>query len=202
MKDPLPFTQAAALAVELLELLRPSCERIEIAGSLRRRKSTVGDLELVAISRAEVITNLLDEPVGERHLIFDRLNEPDPRITDRTLAGVRHRQFKFRGFPVDLFVVAPPTWGVLYTIRTGNAIFSHWVVSQRRIGGGLPDHLFIQDGRLHSRDTGITFDTPEEADVLRQLALPGDLAPDHPIRNARDWAEIRRVLATLKQETH
>src|SRR5574340_184531 len=39
---------ALARAQVLVELLRPYCEQIEIAGSLRRCKETVGDIKIVA----------------------------------------------------------------------------------------------------------------------------------------------------------
>lgn len=47
----MPLAQALDLAVELQDLLAPACERIQIAGSIRRLRETVGDLELVAIPR-------------------------------------------------------------------------------------------------------------------------------------------------------
>ncbi len=44
-----PFDRAAGLAQEIKASLAPGCKRIEVAGSLRRRKPHVGDLEMVAI---------------------------------------------------------------------------------------------------------------------------------------------------------
>jgi DNA polymerase/3'-5' exonuclease PolX len=47
------FPRASALAVvrELLAELKPACEKIVVAGSLRRRKEAVGDIEFVYIPR-------------------------------------------------------------------------------------------------------------------------------------------------------
>lgn len=50
---PLPLRMAAKLADRLCTELLPFCGRIEVAGSIRRRKSFVGDLELVAIPCTE-----------------------------------------------------------------------------------------------------------------------------------------------------
>lgn len=45
-----PRAQAEAVALELKAALAESCERIELAGSLRRGRPEVGDIELLCIS--------------------------------------------------------------------------------------------------------------------------------------------------------
>ena len=47
----LELTRAQKAAGLLLEMLQPFCERIEVAGSVRRQRPMVGDLELVAIPK-------------------------------------------------------------------------------------------------------------------------------------------------------
>ena len=42
---------AQQMAEALVELLAPACERIEIAGSVRRGKARPNDVEIVAIPR-------------------------------------------------------------------------------------------------------------------------------------------------------
>lgn len=44
---PLPLARAAVLAAELKAALSPSCDRIEIAGSVRRKRPLVNDIDLV-----------------------------------------------------------------------------------------------------------------------------------------------------------
>ena len=46
-----PHAEAQAIAQEVVEQLRPHCERIVVAGSIRRKKSEVGDIEIVAIPK-------------------------------------------------------------------------------------------------------------------------------------------------------
>ncbi len=43
--------KALEIAEKTKELLAPYCERIEIAGSIRRKKPEVKDIELVAIPK-------------------------------------------------------------------------------------------------------------------------------------------------------
>ncbi|HKD69902.1 MAG TPA: DNA polymerase/3'-5' exonuclease PolX [Candidatus Binataceae bacterium] len=56
VKARLMFVQAAQSAEALLEFLRqsPAVEHVEIAGSFRRRKETVGDLDVLVLSAAPV----------------------------------------------------------------------------------------------------------------------------------------------------
>lgn len=51
MSDKKRFLHAIAMpvAVELMNQLRPGCQVIEIAGSLRRKKSLVGDIEIAFV---------------------------------------------------------------------------------------------------------------------------------------------------------
>jgi DNA polymerase/3'-5' exonuclease PolX len=49
-----PLEQAKAVAVELLSYLHGFCERAQIAGSIRRGKSLVGDIEILYIPKMEM----------------------------------------------------------------------------------------------------------------------------------------------------
>jgi len=53
MKTKFHRDEAMLVAMELISLLTPACERIEIAGSLRRDKKRVGDIELLFIPRMD-----------------------------------------------------------------------------------------------------------------------------------------------------
>lgn len=48
MKTKLPLHHASRLANRIVELLAPHCERIDVAGSIRRECEQVGDIEIVA----------------------------------------------------------------------------------------------------------------------------------------------------------
>lgn len=45
----LPIKDILPIAQTLVERLRPFCQRIEIAGSLRRKRPMIGDIEIFAI---------------------------------------------------------------------------------------------------------------------------------------------------------
>jgi DNA polymerase/3'-5' exonuclease PolX len=46
-----PLPEAERVAAAIVADLAPFCARIQVAGSVRRRKEVVGDIELVAIPR-------------------------------------------------------------------------------------------------------------------------------------------------------
>lgn len=156
---PVPLAVAEPIALELVALLRDSCERLEVAGSIRRRKPMVADIELVAVPRIE------GQPTGDlwgskvnvdllqMALDFFTLNgRLQPRdVTIRRASGTVEHQVRlgdsykalvYRDLPVDLFIVRPPAdWGVILALRTGPGDWNTRIVTDchrylRRVAGG------------------------------------------------------------------
>lgn len=160
-----PYAQVYRVATCLVEALRPHCHRIEIAGSLRRQKETIGDIEIVAI------------PVLHTNLIGDPLNtsEVDDWLAAKPVTlhknGPKYKAFSFDwqpGWPfyVDLFLQPDPaTWGVNMLIRTGSSDFSHKMMVPKVQGGYKPEGIEIRDARLWRY--GVLMETPNEEDVFR-----------------------------------
>lgn len=181
-----PAGEAQAVAAVLTARLRPFCERIEVAGSLRRGAADVGDLEVVAIPRTS--TEAVDrgdlwgttEPL-ERDLLAEEIEvmRADGILAvhpERPAAGDRYQRLVHvaTGLQVDVFSVRPPaSWGVLFLIRTGPAAYSQALVTAAR---GRGHH--VTGGALHRGSLGCgsapceVVPTPEEADVYRALGLP------------------------------
>ena len=169
-----PYLNALALATALQALLEPSCERFLLAGSLRRKKAMVGDIEIVAIPKIEIVTDMFGMPSSQGYSL---LNDALARATTITLEkkdGDKFKQFLFRvgeqSIKVDLFLPTVETWGAIATIRTGCAEFSQWLMTERRRGGGCPTGMKFCEGRLIGYD-GKPLNTPEEADVFAALEL-------------------------------
>ena len=126
------FSNAMGMKVadELCGWLNPACERIEIAGSLRRRKATVGDVEIVYIAKTEVrrnpndmfadITiNLVDEAIAELEktkVLVRRKN-----VFGSETFGVHNKYMRHQatGMPIDLFSTTPECWFNYLVCRTG-----------------------------------------------------------------------------------
>jgi len=148
---------ALKVAESLVGHLRPACVRIEIAGSIRREKFEVKDIEILAIPDLSPLPKPKAEfgkPIPMKYktaldqLIAKMAADGDIRFGKN---GDRLKSFYLgcAGIQVDLFLVLPPaTWGVLKVIRTGPADFSHWCVTRKRNGGALPNNFRVQDGAV------------------------------------------------------
>lgn len=169
------LTRAKQIAGSILDYLAPYCEQIAIAGSVRRRKPDVGDIEIV------VEPKMNNAQIG-MFTGVDFPDEPAPKVSALTREfvatlgvikkdGERYKQITMpEGINLDLFVVLPPAqWGVIFTIRTGPADFSHWLVTPKRQGGALPANLRVKDGALWNGDELIP--TPYETDFFDAIGL-------------------------------
>lgn len=181
---------AKRIADELVARLRSSCVQIEIAGSIRRRARWVHDVEIVVEPLLEAVPeqDLFGETQVRRYhsRLDDALDELQEGLALRSFPGSKHgerfRQFAVAptGIKLDLFIVRPPAqWGSTLAIRTGPAHYSHWLVTQRRQGGGMPGHLRQRDGALWAGERLV--ETPTEASYFAALGLempePWERAP-------------------------
>jgi len=166
----IPLAEARRLAVHVVELLCLYCERIEVAGSIRREKIDVGDIEIVCIPKLFTSYNLLGEALTRRdqgsltaHLILGGYQF--------SKNGDHFKQFSIGPCKCDLFITTPECWGMIYTIRTGSAEFSHRLVTPRSQGGLMPSYMQAEGGRLKLRTSKKLLDTPEERDVFKVMGI-------------------------------
>jgi DNA polymerase/3'-5' exonuclease PolX len=92
-------------------------KRIEVAGSIRRQKQTVGDIELVAIVDDRDKLYRLISDVGQT--IKPGVPGVVPWTPKMDSRYVRVRLAE--GMNLDLFVASPENWGGLFLMRTGSA---------------------------------------------------------------------------------
>lgn len=170
------LTIAKKLADHLVERLQSSCVQIAVAGSIRRRSKWVHDIEIVAEPWLEVVPNLLGNAIHYHSLLDDALAVLREEQILRSFPGSKHgermKQFAVAplGIKVDLFIVRKPAqWGSIFTIRTGPAHYSHWLVTPRRQGGAMPSHLRYRDGGIYDGDDLIA--TPTEDRFFRVLGI-------------------------------
>ncbi len=149
MKTKAPISKAKHLAEKLIKAISDVCERAEIAGSIRRGKNYVGDIEIVVIPKRK--RDLFGDPVGQS-LLNDRLQTffEQGKFSRRIKNGEKFKQFEIRGCStqLDLFITDEARFPVIFTIRTGPADFSRQVVTPRSKGGCLQNGCRVSDGRL------------------------------------------------------
>ena len=165
--DRIPLAVAKLYADSFIGYISPLCDRIEVAGSIRRQRVDIGDIEIVAIPRS-VQGALFLEPERTSTEIKEALTKNYFPILK---AGDRYIQTVFDGFQVDLFLATPETWGCVFTIRTGSAEFTHKLVTKKSFGGYCPNNLYFKEARIWDSRSGEAYATPEEADVFELLGL-------------------------------
>lgn len=167
----IPFNEAWDKGNALLRLLHNGFSRGEIAGSARRRESTVGDLELVVEAQIRpgtpqtAPTDLIDMRLGEL-LRSDVLRQTTPPSW-----GPRLKKVFYQNVKVDIFIVQPDRqWGPTLLLRTGPSDFNRIMVTPIGKGGIMPKSLRWENGALW--ESAGQLDTPEEEDVFRAYGLP------------------------------
>lgn len=189
--NPMPLGLATDLANHLRNALKPSCEKIEIAGSIRREKQMVRDVELVALVRESTMKDLfghsvdvgrtkLDDALDQLHEVAHLGWKPDDRKGGDKLKRLRHGN---TGLLCDLYVVTDRrAWGSHIAVRTGPHQFSiHMMKKARELGMFFADGFLLHGHKPHTRGkTGRCRYGPEcesiiplktEADVFEILKI-------------------------------
>ena len=155
------YSEAKPLADAFVELIKPYCKRIEIAGSIRREKQyDIKDIEIVCIPDGLYLDQLF---------LLDTKKSFDKQQFQYIKSGPKYKQLIWneKGVKIDLFICRDPNyWGMLYLIRTGSAGFSHWILTQWKIktSGKCIDNV------LHDAK-GNKFPCKEEEDVFKLLGI-------------------------------
>ncbi len=152
MKTKRPLADMLPVAERIAAWLEPQCERIQIAGSIRRKCAIIGDIEIVAI--AKPILDLFGGPTGETEV--DWLFRQDSPIV-MTKNGPRYKQFtvedKNNEYQVDLFLATPENWGYILMLRTGPEDFSKRMVTPVGFGGLKPNRYLVSDGSVWEKES-------------------------------------------------
>lgn len=124
--------EASNIAVAICYKLQSYCNKINIAGSIRRKKATVGDIEIVCSPKKV--------PAGQSSL-FDEVTElvsakefhnAVSQLGAIELGNPDGRQMKIllpEGIKLDLFMPQPHDYYRIYAIRTGSAQYSSLILA-------------------------------------------------------------------------
>src|SRR6187551_3531849 len=152
---------ADAMVVEIIGVLAdvPGVRRIEPAGSLRRRRPTIGDLDLLAaVDDPAALIAVLDGLPGVDKVLSAGIDKSSIVLAD--------------GLRIDLMVCPPAAWGTHLVHFTGNADHN---IGLR--GMALDRGWSLSEKGFKVLETGELLVDAEEADVYERLGLPW-IAPE------------------------
>lgn len=174
------LASALADAEDFRALFPPaSYERWTIAGSIRRKKASVGDCEHVVMpafadvadpgdmfatpKRTNLLWARLDELVAAGTVTKHLYGE-----TRTTRWGEKYRGCDFRGFNHELFTADDENHGAILAIRTGPADYSEQLVTRLKAG-----NMYRQSGGyvVHVR-SGERVAVPTEESFFKLCCVP------------------------------
>lgn len=121
--------KAQAIANQVKDKLASYCEKIEIAGSIRRRRPWVNDIDIVLIPKNQ----------GQLAYQLQMLGRPK-------LGGMRIIRVELAsGLMLDVYIATPETFATLLLIRTGSK--AHNIMLCKR--------ALNMDMRLHADGSGL-----------------------------------------------
>lgn len=168
----LPLTQARELSRRVIERLEPFVSRIEVAGSIRRMKPEVGDIEIVAepnLYQADLLRTLAPD--------IEPIHRELESMGSWTRGGNRYVRianlFDLRSASLDLFLVHPPAqWGTIFAIRTGPAKLGKYCVSKLHELDTPERAIRCKKGHIEDKRSQEIIPTPEEEDFFELCQVP------------------------------
>lgn len=164
------LTKAKTIAGGITSALSPFCKRIQIAGSIRRGKPEVHDIDIVGI------------PTGQAfYTMLNRLGKVTggPKIYKIELP-IRDGA---KSFAADIYIATEATWATLLLIRTGSEDHNKRLCALARSrgmklhadGSGLFKEIKFSPAAmevLRGIEPAVSIPCATETDIFKALGLP------------------------------
>jgi len=162
----LRLEEASVLAHDIVEAIKHLCDpgKIEVAGSIRRQRPEVNDIDIVLIPQEWMWQNIA-------HVLKHRLG------ATRKESGPELVRLMMQGVQVDLYRARPKTWGVLLLIRTGSIQHNIKLCSHARSIGVMLSAAqgVLKDGKVIASRT--------EEEIFAALGIPYVEPKDREVRS-------------------
>jgi DNA polymerase/3'-5' exonuclease PolX len=189
--NPLPLAQAQAYAAKLVEWLSPHCERIEIAGSIRRQRPQCNDVDLVVIPKLTRYKDLLGSVTATQnhawlfisnYVANYRAEHPENkhvRITAGHDDGCKQMTVMLTKCQLDVWFAETENFGTRFLFRTGSKEHNIWLC-----GRASERYLDWEPYKgLRKIGSGEHLPATTEAEIYGALGLE----PIDPKNRERDW---------------
>jgi DNA polymerase/3'-5' exonuclease PolX len=154
----IPLERGMEIAMDVYWQLHPHCEIISCAGSIRRERPTIGDIEIVCVPRPYEASPLFASGLATVVNQWPKVRGELPcRYTQRMLP---------EGIPLDLFMVHPDGYGLQLAIRTGSAEWSRQVLARAWVRAG-----YRSEGGLLRRQDGSVVPCRTEGELFDRIGL-------------------------------
>jgi DNA polymerase/3'-5' exonuclease PolX len=175
----LNLIEAERIADRVKTAVSVHCDTIEVAGSLRRQKTKVHDVDFVAVTKSDAEWQKIGE---ELKRMKAKLNCSGNNVI-KGLLPIKNSLFK-----VDFYRAKPSTFGVHLLIRTGSTDYNMWLAGyaiskgmRLRYSEGL-----IKDGTVIAGENekgvfealGLPYPSPSEREIVEYK--PVWMAPQKP----------------------
>lgn len=141
------------LAKKVVGWIKPYSKRVEVVGSIRRKKKNPWDVDIVVIPKSHESKNKMEKVLGKKGR--------------RILGGEEKAYFKIEGVEVELYYTVPEEWGaalLAYSSAVGAGIGLRIVA--RTKGFKLTQH------GLFNRRTGRRIAGRTEEEIYHALGRP------------------------------
>lgn len=182
---PIPWQIAFEKASEIVEQLKSCCERIQIAGSLRRLRPTVNDIEILCIPKLELQNKegcLLQEEENllelklisllDNGILSQRLKKDGTKTFGRTIKLLHIEPCKIA---LDIFSTTHEGWFNNLVSRTGGKQTNITIASSAKRRG--LQWLPFGNGFLNGE---VLVNISSEDEVFTMVGLPYPVPRDRP----------------------
>lgn len=202
----IPREQATPLVSAMVALLTEHCDWIAPAGSYRREKPEIGDVELVAISKPTLLAHM-DELVRNGTIAKkEYVNEKTGKVSYRWGEKWRALTFSHGGVTVkfDLFLCDVDNRGNQYELRTGPGDKNTWMMMAFK---RFHAPFSVKDGYIWDGEQKLHI--PDEQAYFALLGIPYIEPKDRTIEAyqrlikwGHKWGDVMQFIPTPKRENN
>jgi DNA polymerase (family X) len=155
--DELPFYDAEKLALSIKTRVEMHCDKLDVVGSIRRKKENIHDVDFVVLVRNEVGWGKIVETLRKAKAIIICSGKAVIKANFPSSGGF---------FQVDFYRATSTTYGIHKIIRTGSAEHNMWMAQYAASKGfGLK----YSQGLIKE---GVVVAGEKEEGIFEELGLP------------------------------